>query len=267
MPHNKQKPKSIREAIIWTLAYFDVFDYPPTFFEVWRHLLWWQTSLDEVAQELDRLVQEKILATHHSFYFFPGKKFTVAERQRRYDHSEILWRRATRAIHILSYMPFIQSIMVVNSLSFFNCRDTSDIDLLIITSKSKIWTTRALSTFLLHILGLRRHGKKTKGRICLSFYISEDQLNLDYIARDELGFFVALWIAQAAPILNKHKVFQKFWDANTWVRTIVPQAEPHITNYAMNFHNSFVSHTGSKILEIFLVPSFFEFKGRFLTKN
>ena len=89
-----------------------------------------------------------------------------------------------KAAKILSYLPFIKSIAVVNSLAFFNCDKKSDIDFLIITERNKIWTARALSSVLMHILGLRRYGKKVAKRICLSFYISEEKLDLSYIAKN-----------------------------------------------------------------------------------
>jgi hypothetical protein len=149
-------------------------------------------------------------------------------------------------------------ISVVNSLAFFNCDENSDIDLFIITEKNKIWTARALSSILLHILGLRRHGKKVAKRICLSFYISESKMDLNYIAQDNLGFFVAFWIAQMAPIVSYQQSFEKFRAANTWVYRFLPNSGQNITDYYVNFKLPLLAKNIKRLSEYLLKNDFFE---------
>lgn len=252
------KIKNLEESILFTICYFDVFDYPVTSFEVWRYLFAYKAPLDQVILKLDELIRQGRIEMKNGFYFLPERSNLVRSRQIKYDISEKFWNRAILAAKILSYIPFIKMISIVNSLAFFNCDKESDIDFLIITEKNKIWTARALSSILLHILGLRRHGKKVAKRICLSFYISEEKMNLDYIAQDKLGFFVAFWIAQMASIISFQQTFEKFRAANTWVYYFLPNSGHNITDYYINFKRPFLSKIIKKWTEILLKNDFFE---------
>lgn len=252
------KIKSIEESILFTISYFDVFEYPLTSFEVWRYLFGFRTELDQIILTMDELIRQGKIEMKNGFYFLPERSNLVDKRQDKYDISEKFWRKAILATKILSYIPFIKMISVVNSLSFFNCENDSDIDLFIITAKNRIWTARALSSVLLHILGLRRHGKKVAKRICLSFYISESKMNLDYIARDNLGFFVAYWIGQCTPILSIDKTYVKFREQNNWIYKYLPNIGSNITDYYINFKKPLLANFVKKILEFILKSDFFE---------
>lgn len=232
------KIQSPEQSIIFVISYFDVFDYPPTFFEVWRYLFGFKAPLDQVISQLDELIRRGKIEMKNGFYFLPGKSHLVDFRQDKYDISEKNWRKAITAIKIINHLPFIKMVAVVNSLSLFNCDKNSDIDLLIVSKKGKIWTVRFLSTVLLQMLGLRRHGKKISRRICLSFYISEEKMDLNYIAKDGLGFFVAFWLAQSAPIVNHERTFEKFREQNKWIHHFLPNAGYNVTDYYINFRTN-----------------------------
>lgn len=229
------KIETLQQSIIFTICYFDVFDYPLTSFEVWNYLFAYRATLDRVILELDELIRHGKIEMKNGFYFLPERSNLVELRQKKYDISEKYWNRAILAAKILSYIPFIKMVAIVNSLAFFNCDEKSDIDFLVISQKEKIWTVRFLSTVLMHFFGLRRHNKKIAKRICLSFYLSEDKLNVDYIARDKMGFFVAFWAAQAAPILSYGQAFENFRSANSWAHQYLPNCGRNITDYYINF--------------------------------
>lgn len=250
--------KNLEESILFTLSYFDVFEYPLTSFEVWRYLFAWRAELEEVILKLDELIRKGQIETKNGFYFLSERSDLVSKRQSRYDISEKFWDRAVLATKILSYLPFIKMIAVVNSLAYFNCDKKSDIDFLIIAEKGKIWTARALSSTLLHLLGLRRHGRKVAKRVCLSFYVSESKMNLDYIARDKLGFFVAYWIGQCTPTLNIGRTYESFRGQNNWIYRYLPNIGGNITNYYINFKRPLLASGTKKLLSLILKNDFFE---------
>ncbi|MDD5731367.1 MAG: hypothetical protein PHU42_00505 [Patescibacteria group bacterium] len=252
------KIKNLEESILFTISYFDVFEYPLTSFEIWRYLFNFNAELEEVILKMDELIRHGKIEMKNGFYFLPERSDLVEKRQDKYDISEKFWDRAVLAAKILSYLPFIKMISVVNSLAFFNCDKNSDIDFFIITEKNKIWTARALSSILLHILGLRRHGRKVAKRICLSFYISEEKMNLKYIANDSLGFFVAYWIGQCTPIVNVGKTYQTYRSQNSWIYQYLPNVGGNITNYYINFRKPLLADFTKKVLASILQSDFFE---------
>jgi len=254
------KITSLEQSILFTISYFDVFKYPLTSFEAWRYLFGFKAELEEVILTLDELIRHGKIEMKNGFYFLPERSDLVEKRQDKYDISEKFWNRAVLAAKILSYLPFIKMISVVNSLAFFNCDKNSDIDFFIIAQKNKIWTARFLSATLLHILRLRRCGRKVAKRICLSFYISEKKMNLKYIANDNFGFFVAYWIGQGTPILNIGKTYQTYRSQNAWIYKYLPNIGGNITDHYINFKKPFLANSTRKTLGFIFQSNFFEKK-------
>jgi len=221
--------------ILFTISYFDVFDYPMTSFEVWRYLFCQKTSLLNIMTTLDELIRKGKIEMKNGFYFLPERSNLVNLRQEKYNISEKYWDKAIKATRILSILPFIKSVVVVNSLALFNCQEDSDIDLLIITEKSKIWTTRFLSVILMWFFGIRRYGKKIRSRICLSLFMSEEKLNAYYTAPAGKEFFLAYWTAQNIVLLDRDGSFDRYLAENSWIRRFVPNYTKNITNYFLNF--------------------------------
>lgn len=220
---------SLPTAILFTLAYYDTFDYPLTAEEVWRWL--YQApgetlggvTRENIQPEVDNLVQQKKLERRGAYVVFPGREEIVASRAERTVRSEKLWRRAASTARYLELVPFVKMIAVVNTLAISNVRSESDIDLLIVTAPRHIWIARMMVTFIVSLLGYRRHGNKIAGRICLSFYVTTDGMDFSKLKSTESDTHFAYWTAQAVPLIDDG-TYDKYRQANSWVKTILPNA-------------------------------------------
>jgi hypothetical protein len=67
------------------------------------------------------------------------------------------------------------------------------------------------------LIGLWRHKDKVSGRICLSFYITEEFLNLNSLAIQPYDIYLANWIHWLRPILSRNKIYEEFIAENQWV--------------------------------------------------
>ncbi len=67
-------------------------------------------------------------------------------------HEQKLLKRAQKYIHRLTWIPGIEMMAIVNSLSMLATHPDSDIDLFVITGKNRIWFVRILITITLGIL-------------------------------------------------------------------------------------------------------------------
>lgn len=143
------------------------------------------------------------------------RDFSSSEESAR--QSEKYRRKAQLFLPFLRFLPGVRAVAVVNTVAFDTATAASDIDLLVVAQKGRIWTARVFTTIFLQILGLRRHGKKIAGRFCLSFFVDED--NLDF-SRFKLPFdpFLAFWCASLRPLFGR-TVFAEFARLNaTWVK-------------------------------------------------
>jgi hypothetical protein len=163
-----------QEDIIKPLIFLDIFDYPPTAMELWRFL-----PMPAELGEISPLLPKEGFGGGYGFYFLSGHEALVEKRREFFYLSEKKFKIAKRAAWLLRFIPSVKMIALCNN---FYYRPESDIDFFIIAAPGRLWLTRFFATIILDLFCLRARGKKTADRICLSFYLSEDNLNLENIA-------------------------------------------------------------------------------------
>ncbi|MDP3964681.1 MAG: hypothetical protein Q8Q20_03440 [bacterium] len=220
--------KAITASILRELAYFDVFDFPLTEFELWRYQSN-QVSLGEVQRELrtNSWLAERV-ESDSGMYYLKGRKEIVTTRLRRYREAEGKFRKLMRFTQRLRRLPFVRMIAVCNSLAYSNSREDADIDLFIITQPARIWTTRMYLTGYLKLFGERPTGAHTRDTLCASFYIAADRLDLSPLRVTNPDIYLAHWVTQVWPLYDPEGLYNKFWESNIWVREMFPNAGPII---------------------------------------
>lgn len=217
-------------AVLRTIAYYDVHDFPLIADEVWRWLYpavsgeaaSWQRS--DIDTELDRLVQAGMLGRRGAYYFLSGREALVETRTERATRAVKLWRRAATVARYVELVPGVRMVAVVNTLAIDNVRPESDIDLLVVTAPNSIWVTRLFVTGIVALLGYRRHGTKIAGRVCLSFYVTSEGMNFEPLKSEPTDTHFAMWASQAVPLLDLNGTYEKFVAANGWVTQLLPNA-------------------------------------------
>jgi len=218
---NQAENINIRKAILSAVAFFDIFEYPLTAWEIWKFLYKNQASFSEVLCQLETMMQKRMLISSQGYYFFPHKEKYILTRNKRYGFAEKKYAIAKRCATILSYLGGVKLVCVCNSLALSNVREESDIDFFIITQKNRIWSTRFLVTLMAHFTRMRRHHEKIQDRVCLSFYISEEACNLEKILLEKDIYFF-YWLVNLYPVYDREDIFEKFWNENKWLRECFP---------------------------------------------
>lgn len=213
----------LQKSILQTLSFWDIFDYPLTKEELY-HGLCCIDDTDFRIEYTDFLQQfEHLEHIEHKdwFYFLPGREEIVAKRQLKVKLIEQKMKIARRGIKKLAKVPFVRAVFVCNTVAMGFADEDSDIDVFIIVKKGRIWLARFLATLALSLFGLRRTKTKIKNRICLSFYLSDDSLNLEKIAvKDDI--YLIYWIDNLIPVYDPHNLHQSILQANRWVRKYLP---------------------------------------------
>lgn len=153
-----------------------------------------------------------------------------------YRIAQAKYKKAVQIARVLCLIPGLKMIAVCNSLSFNQAKSDSDIDLFIITAKNRIWTVRFFSLLLLKFLRLRPALNKTensKDKICLSFFISEDNLDLEKYKICVQDSYLAFWTQQLKPLYIEDNVYTKFVQSNKWAFDSISWQNHHyyISNY------------------------------------
>lgn len=130
------------------------------------------------------------------------------------DLEKQMWRRVERYVGLLNFVPFLRMVAVCNNLAFSKLNEKSDIDLFIVAKEGRLFIVRSFVTAILHLAGVRRHGKKVAGRFCLSFFVDDSVLDLSPIAIED-DVYLRVWIKTLLPVLDDG-VSQEFFRANAW---------------------------------------------------
>ena len=131
-----------------------------------------------------------------------------------YRIAQLKYKRAVKIAKFLRYVPGIKMIAVCNSLSYNRALANSDIDLFIITVKGRIWTSRFFSLLMLTVLRLRPPGKD---KICLSFFIAENNLDLEPYKICVQDRYLTFWIKQLKPLYIEDNLYKRFVRENNGV--------------------------------------------------
>jgi hypothetical protein len=228
---------ALERAILETIVYFDLFDYPLTPTELYRYL--WQApaaSLVEVVSAASQLEQLEFTA---GVFCLRGHGSIAQTRADRYLESERKFALRRQYIQLLSLLPGVRAIWIVNTMAYHNVRPASDIDLLIVAAPGKIWATRFFTTVFAKLLGLRPNEHHTKDTLCLSFYITADHLDLTALTQaQQHERYEAYWLAETMPVYDPNNILAECFAANPWLHRCLPNAQP------MALHsNRIITHT------------------------
>ena len=100
-----------------------------------------------------------------------------------------------------------------------------------------MWLLRSLITVVIHAFGLRRHGAKVANRLCLSFYVSEENENLSNLTLSEDPYFY-YWLSFLIPLYAESGYYQHFWEQNKWLIEKLPNTSNLGLDYAWNVRDN-----------------------------
>ncbi|MDD4352478.1 MAG: hypothetical protein PHU71_05925 [Candidatus Gracilibacteria bacterium] len=220
---------NLEQSIIATLAFFDVLEMPLKAPQVRQFLIDTEASLEATQKMLDDITREKKIECWFDYYSLvdKGRAFQSYQNERKRISAKFL-AKIRRFRFLFAMTPYLRGAFIVNSLAFGNSDQGSDIDFLIVTKEKRLWLTRLWITILTQLLGVRRHGEKVAGRFCLSFFVSEEALNLEALSLKLAGHqdlpqdpYLMYWIRTVKPVIGA-ETYMKFQEANSWVKPYLP---------------------------------------------
>ena len=199
------------KEILATLAYFEIFNYPVTSFELFQFL---QVSCNysDLCKTLHILVDEKIIFRFEEFYCLHYDENMIIRRRERNQKAKTLLKTADNAAGILYNFPFVKGIGVSGSLSK-NCADEhDDIDFFLIIEKNRLWLTRTI----LHIFKKLTFLVKKEHFFCMNYLVDEEALEIE-----EKNIYTATETVTVLPFRGK-EAFERFYASNSWANKYLP---------------------------------------------
>lgn len=201
----QKKYSPLEQSILKTIVYFDCLDRALTATEVYFYLASTQGlelnhSFLDIVKALERglLLRREYVDEKNGYYFLQGRAHLYEGRIERLKTADRLWKKMRRIARWMQMVPYIRLVMASGSLGMEHMTVDSDLDVLVVVKQGRIWTGRFLLTTLMHVLGVRRHGKHIAGRVCLNHYITDQSLSIPFHS-----LYNAMTYAQLVPIYER----------------------------------------------------------------
>ena len=204
----------LEQAILLTVLYADLFDYPLTRDELYRRLVHPARDRAAFSRAVSRLTGPYLAATQ-GYLTWTGREALVALREHRRVVAQELWATAYRYAGWLRRVPFVRMVAVSGSLALCNAEPESDIDLFCITAPNRLWLARA---WIVPLSKLTHALPRRFPRYLCPNYI----LTLSALDVEDRNLFTAHEVTQAVPLwgFDTHRRFRL---ANPWIHDFLPQ--------------------------------------------
>lgn len=207
------RENALRRAVVRTLVYADLFEYPLSPAEIRRYLVGEPASTRQVAAMLDG---DAVLRPHieqtGGWVFLAGRSHLTEIRKERAAISARLWPIARAYGKGIAQLPFVRLVAVTGALAMDNASLDDDIDLFVLVQPGRLWLGRLL------ILAVVKLAARRGIELCPNFLMSTDHLRVS-----ERNLFTAHEVSQMVPLMRT-PWYEAFVDANGWVRNILPNA-------------------------------------------
>jgi hypothetical protein len=206
-------PVMTERAILRTVLYSDLFDYPLTPEEIAHYLIGISCDSETVRARLAAPVWLGGRITRVDGYVtIAGREGLVRRRLERARCSRKIWRRARAFVRILSCVPFVRMVGITGALSMDNSNEGDDVDVIIVTAPNRVWLVRAISVIIVYA------GRLGRSTLCPNYLLSEEVLPLE-----PQNIYIAHEFVQMVPLYGL-ATYQRMRAANRWIEAILPNA-------------------------------------------
>ncbi len=211
----------MEKAILKTLIYYDIFNFPLKAWEIHKWLIGKTSTLKQTEKAINSLVKKQKIKTQKGYYFLSGRNGVVSKRLEREKVSKSHLQTARLISSIFKLIPWIKLVGISGSLSMMGSTKTDDIDLFIITSKNRIWVSRLLLIFLTSLTGLRRTRREkiltAHGKLCINLILEESNLE-----QSKKNIYLAHEVLQMKLLWQKDSIYSDFLHTNSWAFKYLP---------------------------------------------
>ena len=215
---------SVEEAILKTLCYRDIFDYPLTLSEIHKFLVGEKANEITTKKYVEELQGRGLVGEKDGFYFLAGKPELARRRVTRSGLSAQKYEQAYELSQLLKDIPWVKAVFATGALAAGNAGEEDDIDFMVVTEPRRVWLVRAWAYLLFMLKGLKRSRGKEEdpGKVCLNMFLAETSLSLP---KGERNLFTAHEICLARPLWAKDQLQARFFAENSWVKEFFPNYE------------------------------------------
>ncbi|MDP4001309.1 MAG: hypothetical protein Q8P83_03650 [bacterium] len=209
----------VERAILAVLVFFSLYDVGLEKRRIFELLYRASASEEQVVESLANLVSKELIINQDELYSLEPLNFSKSQTSK-YEIAK-RWKRVDKYFWLLSILPFVENLSVINSLVIGNADTESDIDFFVVTRPGKLYFTRSLIIVLFRMLGVYKTRKKIRDQFCFGFYVSSDRMSLEKVLIKPDDPLFAFWFASFAPLFGR-RIYEEFVSENNWIKSYFP---------------------------------------------
>lgn len=255
----------LRNSVLATLAYYDVFDFPLTALEVYRYLInparierqadgVGEIMVSDVISTLEELLSQSRIAEKNGYYMLSVERLPVYEKRIAKEKIAALkWKKLLRIARWFQAVPFLRAVLVSGSMAMNNADEQSDFDVLVIAKSGRMYTCRIFLSVIASLFRARRrrYDLVAPGKFCFNHYITDRQLTIR---------FESLYNAQSyinfRPVYVQGYILEDLYRENVWLNKYVYNFQPSFLYERRSVKNSrilaMIARMGELALAAFL---------------
>lgn len=208
----RRSTASAERAVLETLAYFDVFDFPVRAEELHRYLHGTAVACDDLQAAIDSPGLSGQIEQQDGYYVLAGRRFLI-------DRYAASARQNARRLQLalghgaaLSRLPFIRMVGVTGSVAMRSGGSDADFDYLLITEPGRLWLAR------LFAIAFGRRARLDGYTLCPNIVLSERALLWPH-----QDLYSAHELTQMIPVAGM-AIYARLRDLNAWTGRYLPNA-------------------------------------------
>lgn len=209
----------LKEHVVKTLLYYDIFNYPLKSSEVFLFLGTNSITENEVTHTLKVLTEERLLFRFEEFYSIQPLESNIHRRIKGNKEAEKFLHLAKQKAAFIAKFPFVRAVLASGSLAKGYMDEKSDLDFFIITAPKRLWIARTLLVMYKRLFLFNSHKY-----FCVNYFVDEDHLEIE-----EKNLFTATELATVLPLYGAQH-YTRFMKSNPWLNGFFPNYVPRPTH-------------------------------------
>jgi hypothetical protein len=204
------RPTPLEQAVLRTVAYASLFDYPLTPAQVSDTLIG-ASGTEEIILQCYRssALLRSAIECRDGYFFLRGAADAIARRRAREAASRDLLSSHRDVLRLICALPYTRLVALSGSAAHFNVDPGGDLDLFIVTRGSRVWSVTLAIVVLTKLLGCRRV-------VCANYVIADGALTVE-----RADLFSANQILHLRPLAGE-ELLREFVAANPFVAEHYP---------------------------------------------
>lgn len=226
-------------AVLRTLLYFDIFQYPLSADEIQAYCNGYSLTREEVVAQLQVCEKAGHVCSREGFYMIANTGIeSLIQRRLKGNKEAVRFLKVAKVFsRFIACFPFVRGICLSGSLSKGYADSDSDIDYFIITEPGRLWITRTMLVFFKKVFLFNSHKY-----FCVNYFIDTDNLEIP-----DRNLFAATELLSIIPTYNTG-LYDSLMQANGWIKEYLPNGPLKSDNHVRVPNRNILRRAAEKLL-------------------